>query len=73
MANSEGWLVCIFVFFLFSELPSSITNLEVLQMRNIWNSGGYEYEEFFLRRKHVVIFVMEDSPYGFLCLRTYDH
>ena len=66
MVTSQGWLVCI-------ELPSSTTNLEVLQMLDIWNSGGYEYEEFFLRRKQVVIFDMEDSLYGFLCLRTYDH
>ena len=53
-------------FFLFSELPSSLANLEMLQMGNIWNSGGYEYEDFFLRRKQVVIFELEDSLYGFL-------
>ena len=38
-------------------------------MRNIWNSGGYEYEDSFLRRKQVVIFQMEHSLYGFVCLR----
>ena len=35
----------------------------------IWYSGGYEYEEFFLWRKQVVIFQMEHSLYGFVCLR----